>query len=144
MNWQTIVTDLESHSAEIRSVRTEVFVREQSIPAIDEFDQHDATCTHVLVLEKDNPVATGRLDLNQDGRIGRVAVLRSHRRRGLGTLVMKALENEAVKANISRIWFHAQVRSIGFYESLGYVVSSESEFIEEGIPHVAMEKQLLG
>ena len=142
MTRQTIVTDFDSHSAEIRSVRTDVFVREQLIPAADEFDQRDAACTHVLVIENNRPVATGRLDLGQDGRIGRVSVLQSHRRRGLGTLVMKALEKVARKAEIPKIWFHAQVHAIRFYQSLGFVVSIESEFMVDGIPHVTMNKPL--
>ena len=86
-------------------------------------------------------VATGRLDFQQQGRIGRVAVLESYRRRGLGTLVMQALEEVARSGKADQLWFHAQISAVPFYLSLGYSVVGD-EFMEADIPHVSMEKQL--
>ncbi|MFK7766509.1 MAG: GNAT family N-acetyltransferase [Mariniblastus sp.] len=138
---RTVITDFSKHVEAIRNVRIEVFVNEQQIPYELEFDDQDETCTHAVVFDDENAVATGRLNMGQDGRIGRIAVLKSHRRRGLGSEIMRALELEAIKLNAKQIWFHAQVRAVEFYQSLGYTTEG-TEFPEDGIPHVVMRKQL--
>ncbi len=142
MTFHTRVSDFQMQTAAIRDVRTDVFVREQAIPFELEYDENDLTCTHAVAYDGLKPVATGRLDFQQQGRIGRVAVLESYRRRGLGTLIMQALEKEARAGNLTQIWFHAQVSAVPFYLSLGYAVVGD-EFMEADIPHVSMEKQLV-
>ena len=141
MTFHTRVSDFQTQFTAIRDVRTDVFVREQSIPLALEYDEHDLTCTHAVVYDGLKPVATGRLDFQQQGRIGRVAVLESYRRRGLGTLVMQALEEMARSGQADQLWFHAQISAVPFYLSLGYSVVGD-EFMEADIPHVSMEKQL--
>lgn len=141
MGFKTTITTFRQHFEAIRMIRTEVFVHEQEIPLELEFDDQDEHCIHAVVFANNEPVATGRLNLEQDGRIGRIAVLKSHRRKGLGSLVMDALEQKAITANAQQIWFHAQVQAITFYQSLGYKTEGE-EFPEDGIPHIAMRKRL--
>ena len=141
MTFHTILSEFRSQIDAIRQVRTDVFVREQAIPIELEYDEHDLTCSHAVAYDGLIAVATGRLDFQQHGRIGRVAVLKNYRRRGLGTLIMQALENAARSGNLDHLWFHAQISAVPFYLSLGYQVVGE-EFIEENIPHVSMEKRL--
>ena len=141
MNLKIQITDFETHSNEIESVRTRVFVEEQAIPAELEFDQYDRICIHVVIFESEDPIATGRLNLMEGGRIGRIAVLQSHRRMGLGTKIMNALENEARKHKANGLWFHAQEHAVPFYQTLGYETYGEL-FQEDGIPHIAMKKIL--
>lgn len=138
----TIITDYRSRERDIRYVRDQVFVIEQEIDRDEEFDDRDPLCVHAVVYEHGQPLATGRLDLEKGAKIGRVAVLEAHRRRGLGTLVMQSLEGIASERAQERVWFHAQTYAIPFYESLGYRVCSE-EFEEANIPHVLMEKLLV-
>jgi predicted GNAT family N-acyltransferase len=138
---RALLTDYESSLAEIQAVRIAVFVEEQQLTRETEFDDRDPVATHVVVFNEKSPVGTGRIDVEQDGRIGRVSVLRQHRRRGVGALVMKTLEGFAKGEGLSRLWFHAQVEAVLFYRQLGYEVSG-SEFVEEGIPHVVMQKAL--
>lgn len=140
-DFRIVTAELDAHFDAIRAVRIAVFVEEQAIPSELEFDRLDAHCIHVLALDGETPVATGRLGPGQNGRIGRVAVLKSHRRRGVGTAIMKALEDHAARQGIKKTWFHAQVAAVPFYESLGYQVAGEV-FEEAGIPHVSMEKPI--
>lgn len=123
----------------IDEVRDEVFVLEQNVDPEEEFDERDRFCTHVVVYNGDIAVATGRLDLEKDGKIGRVAVRKDYRQQGLGRLVMQRLEAFAMEKSAPRLWFHAQTHAVPFYEKLGYRVCSE-EFLEANIPHVQMEK----
>lgn len=138
---RAVLTSYEASLAEIQSVRIAVFVNEQHLLLETEFDDRDPAATHVVVLDGETPVGTGRIDLDQDGRIGRVAALPEYRRRGVGSLVMKTLESFARKMGMRNVWFHAQVSAIPFYIQLGYEPYGD-EFLEEGIPHVRMQKLL--
>jgi len=138
---RTIRTEYAGATDDIRRVRDEVFIREQSVPPELEFDDRDDACRHVVAYRDDLPVATGRIDLEREGKIGRVAVVSTERRRGIGRLVMAELENVAREAGLARVTLHAQVTAAAFYERLGYAAQGD-EFEEAGIPHVAMHKDL--
>ena len=73
-------------SAALMAVRNTVFVKEQGVPVELEQDGLDPSCAHVLALEDGTPVGTGRI--TEKGHIGRVAVLASHRGRGIGTCLL--------------------------------------------------------
>lgn len=133
------VTEFESRLEAIRSVRERVFIDEQHIDRDLEWDDRDPLCKHALVTIADEPVATGRIDLQKNGKIGRVAVLAEYRRRGLGRRIMEALENFANQQGLEKIWFHAQQSAIPFYLQLGYQTVGD-EFMEAEIPHIIMEK----
>lgn len=135
------LTDYESVKCDIQAVRIAVFVEEQKLDRDTEFDEVDLKATHAVVYSEGIPIATGRIDLDQDGRVGRVAVISEHRRRGAGSLVMTALEEHARESGACRLWFHAQISAVAFYESLGFEVAGE-HFLEEGIAHTAMQKTL--
>ncbi|QDV27263.1 GNAT family N-acetyltransferase [Aureliella helgolandensis] len=132
----------ENLANDLHRVRDAVFLIEQGVSAEKERDLFDQDCMHAVAYsEPEFPVATGRIDLQQLGKVGRVAVLKSHRRRGYGTLIMRALEQAARDAQLSHIWFHAQASAVPFYQSLGYQVSG-TEFMEAGMEHVRMEKSI--
>lgn len=123
-------------------IRHQVFVLEQQVPLRLEQDDRDSLCRHVLVEWQGTSAATGRLDSEKSGKIGRVAVLREFRQCRLGTAVMSTLEEIAVQEyQLPSVWLHAQVDVIGFYEKLGYQLVG-SPFLEAGIEHVKMIKPL--
>ncbi len=138
---QAIITDYATHATDIRMIRHEVFVIEQAVPQELEMDDRDAICRHALIYDSTRPLGTGRLDLEKDGKIGRMAVLRAARRQGVGSLILRALEEEARHQGVLRLWCHAQFHAVPFYEKHGFDVCSEP-FEEARIRHVAMEKQL--
>jgi predicted GNAT family N-acyltransferase len=130
--------DFAADFASIHRVRETVFIDEQRVPRELEFDDRDPLCRHVLVLDGEVPVGTGRLDLGNDGKVGRVAVVAAHRRCGAGTLIMDRLHAIARAEKHPRLWCHAQLTAVPFYERLGYVRSG-AVFEEAGIDHVRME-----
>jgi predicted GNAT family N-acyltransferase len=134
----TRVADFTADFASIRLVRETVFIDEQRVPRELEFDDRDPHCIHVLAFDGDAAVGTGRLDLDYGGKVGRVAVVATHRRSGVGTAVMEALHALARGRNQSRLWCHAQLTAVPFYQRLGYV-SSGPVFIEAGIDHLRMD-----
>jgi predicted GNAT family N-acyltransferase len=133
--------DFTADFASIRRIREAVFIDEQHVPRELEFDDRDARCFHVLVFDGETPVGTGRLDLDYGGKVGRVAVVATHRRSGVGTAVMERLHAIARERNHARLWCHAQLTAVPFYERLGYV-SSGPVFEEAGIDHLRMDYAL--
>ncbi|WPC75498.1 GNAT family N-acetyltransferase [Vibrio porteresiae] len=135
----TNVSYSEEYAPQIRAIRDEVFIQEQGIDPTLEFDGCDADALHALITIDGQPVATGRL-LN-DGHIGRIAVLAAYRGQGVGAQVVRSLIKEAELQGYARVYLGAQVHAVDFYRKLGFV-SFGDEFVEAGIPHLAMEKNL--
>lgn len=123
------------HSEAIRSVRFSVFVDEQQVPAEIEMDEWDERSRHVLATVDGVAIGTGRL--LPDGHIGRVAVLKPWRGRGVGLLLMETLMEIGIAAKMARFVLSAQTHAIPFYERFGFKVHGET-FEEAGIPHVEM------
>ena len=124
------------------AVRFAVFVEEQNVPPELELDEEDERSVHVLALAADGTaVGTGRL--LRDGHIGRMAVLKDWRGRGVGSAVMSHLLRLARTAGHRIVKLNAQTHALGFYARHGFVVEGD-EFMEAGIPHVAMTLTLKG
>jgi predicted GNAT family N-acyltransferase len=121
----------------IRRVRFDVFVDEQGVPADIEMDDRDPECAHVLAIVGGSAVGTARIDLRRDGKVGRLAVLPAHRRRGVATALTLRLHALARQKGLASVWCHAQLQALPFYERLGYLRTS-AEFVEAGIDHVEM------
>ena len=142
MNAITIKTGpIADHRSEIEAIRMTVFVQEQHVPVEIEMDDRDAHCIHALARKGSTPVATGRIDLEDRGRIGRVAVLTEFRAQGIGRAVMQVLEQVALDHGLKEVWLHAQLSALPFYERLMYQAEGE-EFVEAGIAHRTMKKTL--
>jgi len=124
-----------------RRIRESVFVREQGVPLVLEMDDQDAHCEHALAWAADgSTVGTGRL--LPDGHIGRMAVLKDSRGKGVGALLLQALIERARQRGDAEVRLNAQTHVTGFYRHFGFVVTG-TEFIEAGIPHVAMQRDLV-
>jgi predicted GNAT family N-acyltransferase len=135
--WKMDLVPWETACDDLRSIRHTVFVEEQGVPVEEERDEHDADSAHFLARDASgHPIGTARL--LDSGRIGRVAVVQEWRGRGLGRSLMEAVIAEARRCGMTRPHLHAQVQTIPFYESLGFVVCGE-EFEEAGILHREME-----
>jgi len=124
----------------IMKVRNAVFVEEQGVSAELELDDKDELCSHALILNDGDPIATGRIE--SDGHIGRIAVLKAFRQEGLGRRVVQQLEQTAMDLGLKRVYLGAQLTAIGFYEKLGYHCYGEI-FMDAGIEHRHMEKILV-
>ena len=126
--------------AALQSVRLPVFVVEQKVDAREEFDSVDLVCQHILAEDAEGKaIGTGRIDTH--GKIGRMAVLPDWRQHGVGKQILtKALEI-AREQGLTRVYLHAQVSAMGFYEAAGFIGYGD-RFVEAGIEHLSMELQL--
>jgi len=122
--------------AEAMRVREAVFVIEQGVPREIERDEWDQRSDHALALDRDGrAVGTGRL--LPDGHIGRMAVLPQWRRQGIGSRILGSLVARARERGMKQIILNAQTRAAPFYARHGFVAFGD-EFMEAGIPHIAM------
>ncbi|GMB08966.1 putative GNAT family N-acyltransferase [Thermolongibacillus altinsuensis] len=123
-------------------VRRKVFVEEQNVPVEEEIDQFENESVHFVVYDQDEPIAAGRFrTIEGIGKIERICVLREHRQRGIGKLIMEKIEQFAREQGIQKAKLNAQTHAQPFYEKLGYETVSDV-FLDAGIPHVTMVKQL--
>jgi len=125
------------------ALRLEVFCREQGVPEELERDGHDATAIHLVAVAAGGEVV-GTCRLLRDGprmRLGRMAVARAHRGRGIGADMLELAHREARDAGAREVALHAQLPVRGFYAGAGYVAEGD-EFEEAGIPHVLMRRPL--
>jgi predicted GNAT family N-acyltransferase len=122
----------------LREVRHEVFIVEQSVPPELEWDAADVASRHALALDAQG-AAVGCARLLPDGSIGRVAVRRSWRGRGVGSAMLLRLMDVARYAGFGRVVLNARSDTCDFYARHGFVAHGE-EFMEAGIRHRRMER----
>ncbi len=121
-------------------LRFAIFVGEQNVPAGIELDDMDAKCVHAVAFDVDGkPVGTGRL--LPDGHIGRMAVVKEWRRRGIGAEILAALMEEARRRGHAEVALSAQLQAMEFYRGFGF--AAEGKVYEDaGILHQKMRKKL--
>ena len=123
-------------------LRRVVFCEEQGVPLEAERDGRDHEAVHLVALDGERVVGTCRLLTDQGAaRLGRMAVAADRRGAGVGGALLREADRAAVAAGTRLIHLHAQARARRVYDRAGYEVRGEP-FIEEGIEHVAMEKQV--
>ena len=120
-------------------VRATVFVDEQRVPAELEMDDKDADCLHAIAFEGERAVGTGRL--LPDGHIGRMAVLRAYRGKGVGGEILEALVEAARRRGEREIVLSAQTHALAFYRAHGFEAFG-AQYEEAGLPHQDMRRLL--
>ena len=118
-------------------IRREVFLQEQGVSPEEEFDGLDDRAFHLILYNDGVPAATGRLLYNGEYHIGRIAVRKNMRQKGLGDLVVRMLLLRAFNDGADLVTISAQTHAVPFYERFGFV-SSGSPYQEAGIEHIFM------
>ena len=125
----------------LKSVREAVFIREQGIPPELEWDGLDENCRHALVLSgQGEAIGCGRIQDN--GHIGRIAVLPNWRKQKVGTAIMEALLDYARTHDYPQVDVDAQTHAVPFYHGFEFVEEGEV-FPDAGLPHIRMRLKLL-
>jgi predicted GNAT family N-acyltransferase len=123
-------------------LRLRVFCEEQGVARAAEQDGRDPEAIHLVALEGETLIGTCRLLVQgRTARLGRNAVSRDARGRGVGAALLEVADRAAARAGADRIRLHAQLRARTLYERSGYVPQGDP-FLEQGIEHVTMEKRI--
>jgi predicted GNAT family N-acyltransferase len=132
--------DYQADFDDLRAVREAVFILEQNIPENVEFDGADPDCYHFVARDNQHhAIGTGRLA--PDHKIGRMAVLKTWRGKGVGKALMLALLDKAQKLGWTEATLNAQTEVLGFYEKFGFITEG-AIFNEANIPHQGMRLPL--
>jgi predicted GNAT family N-acyltransferase len=119
-------------------IRLRVFVREQGVPREIELDSDDEKAMHLLAFVQGKAVGTARVVVKgRAAKVGRMAVLKTYRRGGIGKELLKRALKLAKTRGVNHIYLHAQLSVIGFYENFGFRPQG-GVFMEAGIPHRKM------
>jgi predicted GNAT family N-acyltransferase len=140
IHWSTAPAELRGAI----DVRREVFCREQGVSLVEEVDGLDDEAEHLVALALDGRTVIGTLRLLVDGdsaKIGRVAVERSWRRRGIAARMLELALARASSRGCKRARLAAQIDAVALYEQAGFDIQSD-EFQEAGIAHVWMGRTL--
>ena len=137
---------VDSKSPEMKKVfklRHDVFVKEQSVPPDMEVDEHDSDAVHLAYKQNTSIVGVLRIvEGEKNAKIGRVAVKKTHRGKGIGKLLIKKAIDLAKKGGHKVAMLESQVHATEFYKKLGFVPYGEI-FMDAGIPHIKMKKALV-
>lgn len=145
------------------TVRYDVFVTEQQVPADLELDDLDGPAEHFVAYDGEaadgeaadpaaaigagrlvvEPAGFGGADLalGPVGHLGRLAVRAKARGSGLGVELVLAIEARAAERGLALMVLAAQTQATGFYERLGYTAYGEV-FDDAGLPHRWMRRPL--
>jgi predicted GNAT family N-acyltransferase len=123
-------------------LRRDVFCREQGVPEHEELDGRDHEALHLVAMSGEELLGTCRLlFVGPTVQFSRLAVRPHARRRGIATALLELADVETRAGGARRLVLHAQTYARRLYERAGYVPRGRV-FVEAGIEHVAMEKQL--
>jgi predicted GNAT family N-acyltransferase len=123
----------------IKDIRTEVFIKEQSIPEELEWDHDDVDAHHVGIISNEILIAYARVMNKQKIHIGRMAVRKKYRRLGMGSFLLSNIINQVDSWNHSKkIMLSAQEQAIPFYEKNLFQIRGD-KYLDAGIIHYDME-----
>ncbi|WP_281886464.1 GNAT family N-acetyltransferase [Paenibacillus sp. YYML68] len=151
MKWEHLQQVIQVTTAEqlqqCLQVRSEVFVKEQGVPSeleVDELDVSPDAARHFLMLDGEVPIAAARYKMYDahTAKLQRIAVLPSYRGQGLGKRLVQRMEDDIRSRGIGRVMLDSQTHAAPFYTSAGYSIQSEEPFLDAGMWHVRMTKQL--
>ncbi|MFH6908952.1 YiiD C-terminal domain-containing protein [Vibrio fluvialis] len=115
------------------------------MPIGSERDEYDAMSHHRMIVDsRGRPIAIGRLYITPDneGQIRYMAVKASRRAKGMGSLVLVALESLARQEGAKRLVCNAREDAIKFYEKNGFERRGELTDERGPVRHQQMVKPL--
>ncbi len=124
-------------------VRKTVFVEEQNVPTEREQDEYESESAHFVLYENGEPVGAGRFrTIGNVGKVERICVLKEKRNHGYGKIMMEKIEQYAKEHGVPKLKLNAQLQAIPFYLRIGYKEETGEVFLDAGIPHKTMVKEL--
>ena len=114
-------------------------------PPGSERDYLDVAAVHLFACRADRvPIAVGRLHFNSrtEAQIRYMAVEKQYQRRGIGRLILHALERMAVERGARCVVLDARESASGFYQKHGYAIAGSAHTLYGVIAHVRMNKRL--
>lgn len=144
MTWQVVSPVSNEDYAAYYQLRYEILREPWGQPPGSECDALEAQSAHRMIRDEQGTVlAVGRLHRLDDGgcQVRYMAVSEAARGKGLGALVLRALEQQGLDWGCHHLVLNARENAWGFYQKLGYQAGAMLEPLY-GIPHQQMHKTL--
>lgn len=139
------IADFSSdYHRQARELRADVLRKPLGLPANDPAFNDRNEDVHFVALSGEKVVGIVVLVPDYKPRVGKLrqmATAEEVRGKGYGIGLVKALEDYAVKNGLTSVILHSRHYAVGFYEKLGYKVTSDV-FQEVGMDHFVMKKSL--
>lgn len=129
---------------EAKGIRADVLRKPLGLPADDPAFNDKESDVHFVALDNEQVVGVVVLVPHYKkgiGKLRQMATAEKVRGKGYGIQLVKALEEYAAKNGMTSILLHSRHYAAGFYEKLGYKITSDV-FQEVGMDHFAMEKEI--
>ena len=130
------------YCAAAKTVREKVFIEEQGFSY--DYDETDEIAVHMVMFDGDAPVAACRIfagDKPDVYILGRLAVKKAYRSRGIGSALLEKAKAQAKKLGAKKLILHSQMQAQDFYAKNGFAAYGEIEY-EEDCPHIWMQTEL--
>jgi len=123
------------------AIRQKVFVEEQNVDPLLEYDEFEKSSRHFLAFVDDMPAGTARWRQTKNGiKLERFAVMQEFRGVGVGSALLRKVLDDIAELKDKVIYLHAQNQVIPFYEKYGFIIKGD-EFEEANILHHKMVYQ---
>jgi len=112
-------------------------------PYGSEKDDMEENAFHIIALMNGNIIGVARLHFNypQEAQIRYMAVDERYRNIGIGSRMLKKLEEKARRRGVEKIILDARENAVEFYRKNGYRVVRPSKILFGEIKHFLMEKK---
>ena len=112
-----------------------------------EKDSFEKNSFHIMLTSLKKIIGVGRIhitrnDTVKEAQIRYMAVDKTFQNKGMGSMILKELELNAIKNNVCRIILNARSSGIPFYEKNGYTVIKKSHLLFNKIQHFLMVKNI--
>jgi predicted GNAT family N-acyltransferase len=138
------ITLSDSDYLSAKELRAEVLRKPLGLPANDPAFSDNSSDFHFVAKQEDDVVGIVVLVPNYKpgtGKLRQMATAEEVRGKGFGVELVEALEQEAARLGMNKIVLHSRHYAVGFYEKLGYQITSDV-FQEVGMDHYVMEKSI--
>lgn len=115
-------------------------------PRGSERDARDAHGTHLMLVDvRQRLLGVGRLHFNtiREAQIRYMAIDTPQQRKGLGSLLLRALESRARTLGAATVVLDARESALGFYRRHGYQALGTGHVLFRQIAHLRMSKNLV-
>ena len=129
---------------EYYELRWRVLRKPWAQPRGSEKDEMENKSIHIMACNENKIVGVARLHFNssKEAQIRYMAVDEGYRKQGLGSMMLKRLEEIAREKGASYIILNARENAVSFYEKNGYEIIEKSYVLFGEIQHYKMKKIL--
>jgi predicted GNAT family N-acyltransferase len=143
MSFSVRKPDTDRELAAAVDLRARVFRDEQGFDNYVEHDGKDASSLNLVAVEDGRVLGTCRVIFEDGvGKLGRLCVERSERRRGVAREMLRECIAECKRGGWPRLILNAQMPAHELYAAEGFQDASDL-FVVAGIEHVRMELALV-